>query len=304
MTKKLSLLLLSLTLLTNCSTKTNESEEDEAEEVVVELGSTKKVSISKEVINQMLQMLPKPIEIANIITNSKIGFSKEALLPADAHNNYNDNYYQAMGFGAYGVDLGYINLNNKSLYTLEYLESLSKLAKKLSVDQFFDFETLSAMTKNRNDPDSIVRISTQNFNKIDDYLKDQNRGELSVLILMGSWIEGMHVFTKMNSKEAGTTIAQKLAEQKVVFENAYTILEKLKEIKFFVDLKGNFENLKKEYDKVKISYEYQQPETKEVNGELIIVDKTKTIAEYKPEDIKRICEEVEKIRTNYLIAKH
>lgn len=290
-----------LTFINACS-----SDSDTKTEEQLLAGSDKKpdIQISKEVFDEMIQSLPQPIEIANIITKAKMPFSKEMLVPSQNAANYPDKYYQAMAFGAYGVDLGYINLNDKKLYVIEYLESIKNIAAELKVDQFFDFQTLYEMTKNRHNADSLIHISTRNFNKIDEFLREENRGELSVLMLIGSWTEGMHMFGQLYKKEANDDLLKRIGEQKVVFENVVLILEKLSKIEHFAKLKADAAEVKSAFSTVKISYEYHEPETKEVNGELVIIDKTETKVELSKEDALKIVSAIDTFREKYLLKQN
>jgi hypothetical protein len=262
---------------------------------------TKKVQINREVLDEMIQTLPQPIEIAGIISKSNMPFSKEMLVPSEYAGGYKDMYYQSLAFGAYGVDLGYINLNQDNMYALEYLESIKTLSEDIKVDQFFDFFTMAEMAKNRNNADSLAHISTRNFNKIDGFLREQNRGELSVLILIGAWLEGMHVFGEINKNSPSQDIQTRIGEQKVVFDNVYALLDKLSSIDHFSKMKTDFEGLKKAYDGVTVSYIYKQPEMKEVNGELVVVDQSETKVTIDPPTVDSIIASVNTIRTNYIL---
>lgn len=260
------------------------------------------VQINREVLDEMIQTLPQPIEIAGIITKSNMPFSKEMLVPSENATNYKDMYNQSLAFGAYGVDLGYINLNEKTLYTLEYLESIKTLSEDIKVDQFFDFSTLAELSKNKNNADSLVQISTKNFNKIDNFLREQERGELSVLILVGAWLEGMHMFGEINKNAPSDDIRKRIGEQKIVFDNVYAIVQKLNSIGYYKDMQNEMTMLKTAYDSVKITYNYKQPEMKEVNGELVVVDQTETIVDISPDAVSTIITQVEKIRSNYILS--
>lgn len=262
---------------------------------------TKKVQINREVLDEMIQTLPQPIEIAGIISKSNMPFSKEMLVPSENANSYKDMYYQSLAFGAYGVDLGYINLKEENMYTLEYLESIKTLSEDIKVDQFFDFFTLAELAKNKNNADSLVQISTRNFNKIDGFLREQNRGELSVLILMGAWLEGMHVFGEINKTKPSDDMANRIGEQKVVFDNVYALLDKLSSIEHFSKMKNDFDGLKKAYEAVTISYVYKQPVMKEVNGELVVEDQSETKVTATPEAISNIITQVDNIRSLYIL---
>ncbi|MBS1637553.1 MAG: hypothetical protein JST26_16680 [Bacteroidetes bacterium] len=284
-------------LIVSCSGDDSAGEQ----KIIAESGKKNELTIHREVLDEMMQSLPQPIEIADIITKSNMPFSKEMLVPSENSESYPDKYYQSLAFGAYGVDLGYINLNDKKLFVLEYLEAIRNLSDELKVGQFFDFQTLYEITKNRHNADSLIHISTKNFNKIDEFLREENRGELSVLMLVGAWLEGMHMFGQIEKKQAGEDIKKRIGEQKIVFDNVMAILDKLSKVEHFKKMKTDFEGLKKAYSEVKISYIYHDPETKEVNGELVIVDKTETKVEITDQGINDIISHIEKIRTSYLL---
>lgn len=276
-------------------------DESKSEEQILSETDTKaNVQINKAVFDEMIQSLPQPIEIANIINKANMPFSKEILVPSENSEDYPDKHSQSMAFGAYGVDLGYINLNDKKLYVIEYLEAIKNLSEKLKVDHFFDFQTLYELNKNRHNADSLIHISTRNFNKIDEFLREQNRGELSVLMLIGAWTEGMYMFGRLYEKDSNEEILKRIGEQKVVFENITLILEKLSKIDYFMKLKADVVPVKTAFDKVQISYIYHQPETQEVNGELVIVDKTETKIDLKKEDAMQIISSIEEFRKNHL----
>lgn len=280
-----------------CSGNDSKSEE----QILSESNKKPEVQINRAVFDEMIQSLPQPIEIANIITKADMPFSKEMLVPSANSESYSDKYYQSMAFGAYGVDLGYINLNDKKLYVIEYLEAIKNLSEALKVEQFFDFQTLYELNNNRHNADSLIHISTRNFNKIDEFLREQNRGELSVLMLIGAWTEGMYMFGKLYNKTPNEDLLKRIGEQKVVFENVGLILEKLSKIEHFNKLKADMAPIKAAYEKVQISYIYHQPETQEVNGELVIVDKTETKIDLKKEDAEQIINTISTFRQKYLL---
>jgi len=286
-------------LMISCSEGSDSKTESQ---ILSESNKKADVQINRAVFDEMIHSLPQPIEIANIITKADMPFSKEMLVSSDNSESYTDKYSQAMAFGAYGVDLGYINLNDKKIYVIEYLEAIKNLSEALKVDQFFDFQTLYELNNNRHNADSLIHISTRNFNKIDEFLREQNRGELSVLMLIGAWTEGMHMFGKLYTKSPNDDLLKRIGEQKVVFENVFLILEKLNKIEHFNKLKTDMTPIKTAYEKVQISYVYHQPETKEVNGELIIIDKTESKVDLTKEDAELIIKTIADFRQKYLVT--
>lgn len=290
-----------LVVLMSTISCSNETDTKSESEILAASNTNTTVQISRDVFDEMIQSLPQPIEIANIITKAEMPFSKEMLVPSENSDQYADKYYQAMAFGAYGVDLGYINLNDKKIYVIQYLEAIKNLSEDLKVDQFFDFHTLYELNNNRHNADSMIHISTKNFNRIDEFLREENRGELSVLMLIGAWTEGMYMFGKLYTKDQNADILNRIGEQKVVFQNISLILNKLSKIEHFNKMKNDVVPINNLFEKVKITYVYHPPETQEVNGELVIIDKTETTVEISKEDAAQIISAIESFRKKYLL---
>ena len=276
----------------------SQSDTKEADLMATPVDSSQTIKISQDVLDAMMQTLPSPIETANLITQSKSGFNKTLLIPSANAARFSDKYSQALALGGYGGDRGYLNLNDKVLYMVEYLESVHTVSKELKVDQFMDFTTLNKLAKNKGNVDSLITLSTNNFKQMDEYLRTQNRGDLSVLILVGSWIEGLHMFTKIAKENPSEEINKRIGEQKVIIDNIYAILDKLDNVSYYRNFKTRLNSLKAVYAKVKIEYIYAAPEMKEVNGQLEVVDNSTSIVTITPADIQTIEKEIEKLRAS------
>jgi hypothetical protein len=295
--KKLFIAILSVSLLSSCNSDEHKSEDDILSDTTV-----KQLSIPREILDEMMASLPQPTEIANIISLvSDKEFSIDILIPSKKASQYTSRQTQALALGAYGVDLGYININDKTLYTIEYLQSVRTLSKEIHVDQFFDFEMMQRLSKNQNNVDSLIYISTLNFQKIDSFLRDNNKGDLSVMLLVGAWLEGMHMYGEIAKASSNPDINNMIGEQKIVFDNVYAILSKFNNNEFYIKFHGMLEPLKKSFDDIKISYEYKEPEMKEVDGKLVVVDNTTTTIQVTKEQVAAISKEIEIIRNKLLI---
>jgi hypothetical protein len=297
--------ILKTSLIINCLVLLSCSNEGDMnhDSIAIDKSEESKSEVSQEVLDGMMQSLPQPIEIAQIISSSKTEVGKNVLLPSENVNKMEDKYEQALSLGAYGVDLGYININDKTMYMLEYLECVKKLSAKLRVDQFFDFEMLSKLARNKKNTDSLVQISTENFNKIDQYLRDQNRGEQSILILIGAWMEGMNMFCEIYNDSKSDDLLKRIGEQKVVFDNVYLIVEKLDKIDFYKKLETAMAPLRSDYDKVKITYLYKKPVMKEVNGQLIQKDQTEMKIDCPPDVLNKVVNRLQYLRNQYFLIK-
>ena len=205
--------------------------------------------------------------------------------------------------GLYGTDLGYLNMYEKTSSVLNYISSVKALADGIQVGQFFDFSTLKRLASNNENLDSLIFISQQSYNKIDRYLRSTNRASLSVVIITGVWIEGMYLSTRVSQITKNRRMEESVADQKVVLATLIPILrvyERDQDIKALAD---RLEKLRVYYDDIRITYEQGTPETKVVDGKLVVEQKDKQIVDYTPELMQQLMSEIVAIRTELITYK-
>ena len=105
------------------------SEENSLEKEMNQV-SESKVKVSKDEIDQLIQSFPSPIETSMIIQNAGNKFNSELLLPTKKLDRFVSSYDKAIAMGAYGGDMGYINIYEKSFVAAEFLAAI----RLLSVD--------------------------------------------------------------------------------------------------------------------------------------------------------------------------
>lgn len=217
-----------LLLLTACGSGSKTDEQAMLDSL--EATEIKGPSISEEVIDDLLQEIPSPLEISVLLKSSGKKYDLTYLNPADNISKYNNNYQKALNLGIYGTDLGYTNIYEKNQDGLKYMSSIKSLANDLNIGQFFDIETIGRLATNSKNLDSLLLITTQNFNSINRYFQEMRRSNLSVLLLSGGWLEAMHItcnvaVTDPKNKE----LQEKIGEQKIILEKVMKLLSFYKE---------------------------------------------------------------------------
>lgn len=255
-----------------------------------------KPDISAEAINDIIQSIPSPLEMATMLKDNGQGYDASILNPTTNTEKYNTNYKMAFNVGVYSADLGYINIYEKTFSAMEYLNSVKQLANGIKVGQFFDFEVLKRLASNNKNYDSLIFISTDNFNKMDAHLRTQSRSELSVLMISGAWLEGVYIACQVAKTKPNAELKERIGYEKMNLDNILIILNAYKNDKYFAQIVEQFENLKQIYSQIKISYEYAEPETKEVNGQLVIINNSKSSVNITDEQLKIIIDEITKVR--------
>src|SRR6478752_8618542 len=174
--------------------------------------------VSDEVISSIIKSVPSPLEIAYIIKGEGKSYRPALLNPSESVSKYNTNYKRALNLGVYGTDLGYINIYEKNKDALVYLNSINNLADQMSIGQFFDFATLKRLSESSKNFDSLLYITTTNFDKISDYLQENNRSGQSVLMLTGGWVEAMYLTCNTAMPGEKSNLYDRIGEQKIILD--------------------------------------------------------------------------------------
>jgi len=283
--------------LTSC----NSNKRGEATDLLSDSLISEQVKMTDEMVGEMITSVPNPVEMTSLLQRSGVVYSQEILNPATNMSKYNTNFKKALNLGVYGTDLVYMNIYDRTVSTLSYLKNLTDLANDLRVGQFFDHETLSRLSESSKNIDSVLFITNSGFDKMSRYLIEQKRSNLAVLVSYGTWIESLSIATKVKTVPPNKeTIYSRIGEQKVVLDNMILLLHSYKSEPNFKELIDDLFDLKKEFDKVKITYVYAEPTMKEVDGMLVIVDNSSSQVIITDEIVEGISNQIEKIRSKII----
>lgn len=255
------------------------------------------IEISPESMNSIIESIPSPIEIATVIKQSGTGFNEDLLNNQENSSLYTTDQAKALNLGIYSGDLGYINIYEKTFLTINYLNTIKKLADNINIGQFFDFATIRRLASNNDKMDSLIYLSTVNFNKMDAFLRSQKRSNMSILMVTGTWTEGLYIATHNYMQSRNKETMEWIGYQKIIINQLLLGLSAYKNDAFFAKIISDMGQLKTLYNDITVTYEYHEPESVEVNGRLMIVDKSTSIVNITPEQVSHISDLVEQIRT-------
>lgn len=164
--------------------------------------SRKAEVISKESVEQEVREFVYPLPTAFEVTEM-LNRIEAAYMPAicNAKENY-DKYMteskRALNLGVYSADLCYANTYNQSALVKEYMDVIKKVIDALDMTQAMDPELPSKMESNENNKEELTKIITDTFYDSYEYLNQNDRGPVSILIVAGSWIEGLYISTHIS----------------------------------------------------------------------------------------------------------
>lgn len=296
MKRKILMLFVALAFIYSCN-NSNQGDMSRDFEVPDSVLMDKPLEISKETMENIIQNISSPIEMAALIKSTGAPFSQKLLSPTEYVDDYSTNFKKALSLGVFGADLGYLNMYEKTGSVITHLSSIKSLADDLKVGQFFDFSTLKRLASSSSDLDSLIFISVSSFNQMDEYLRENGRTNISTLLVTGVWIEGLYLATQIVKDVPNDEIAERIGEQKLFMNDIVLLLSNYKSDKNFEQLIKDIETIKVLYDGVKITYEVGEPEMVEKDGRLVIVQNEESIVEITEEQLQNIVKQTEVIRS-------
>ncbi len=294
MLKNIIIVLFILVLIISCKSGGDKSgilELDESEMLEGDL------EISKETINDIIQSVSSPVEMAALVKDLGVEYSNKYLAPTDHADDLSDRFSQALSLGIYASDLGYLNMYNKTSSVIEYISAIKTLADEIRVGQFFDFTALKRLAQNYQNLDSLMYLSLHSFNEMDQYLRDNDRSGESALIITGVWIEGLYLATQVaNDSPNHPELAERIGEQKIILEKLILIIDNYKKNKQFAGLLEDLRKINTCFKDIEITYTPGVPEPIEQDGMLIIIQNEESIVKISDDQLKDIIAVTKEIR--------
>lgn len=299
MIRKLGYLLLSVLMLYSvgsCKNNSGKSGLDVSTDI-----TTQGLEIDPNSVTDFVDNMSSPVEMAALIKHLEVEFSNKYLASTDNIEDFTTSYQQAFNLGIYSADLGYLNMYNKTNTVIDYIGAIKTLADGVNVGQFFDFSTLKRLAQSNQNLDSLMHISVQSFNRMDRYLRNNNRTNLSVLIVTGVWMEGMYLATQVYKEKPHPELKERIGEQKIIMDKLMLFLKNFEQDKYFQSLVAELELLYEDLKQVKITVELGETEAIEKDGMLVFVQNDVSIVDVSDELVVSITEKTEQIR-NKLIS--
>ena len=264
-----------------------------------EFETTQLTKITEEeriVLNEIMQSIPSPLEISSLMKESGAEFNKGYLNDTDNSDNYISSYQKAMNLGVYGADLAYCNIYKENTAGLPYLGAVKGLAEELKIGDFFDNSTLLRLMKNNDSMDSLLTITTDNFEKINHHLQENHQSQIGALMLVGGWVEGVHLLLKVYERSPHNSLKGRIGEQKIVMEQLLHVLSYYKDDEDISTISNYMSKLNDVYQTVEIKKVEGETEMRVVDGMMQVFDTSYTEVIISDEQIKQIEEKINSLR--------
>lgn len=246
-------------------------------------------------VNGEIFSIPSPIQTAFLIKNSGATYSKEVLNPANKSSQYSTNFSKALNLGIYGADLGYVTIYDQTQDAIGYLNAAKKLADELGVSGAFDAQTIDRFQKNLGNKDSMLVLVGVAYRSSDSYLKNNDRNDVSGLVLAGGWLESLYFATNVYKTKPNEDVKRRIAEQKSSLQSLIKLLTQYYSQPEYTEFIDNLNDLSTVFDGVEFKYTYEKPTT-DAEKKMTTIN-SKSEVNITPEQIESISQKVKSIRS-------
>lgn len=170
--------------------------------------------------DEMIQNMPSPIEMAILVKHAGGEYNSRLLNDIKNLDGYVTKGKKTINMGVYSSDVGYTSLYKQTQETVFYLNNVRKLSDDIGLSDAFDQSMFDRVEANIEQRDSLLKILSASYDLANQYLKENNRMNTSVLMIAGGWIESMYLAANLgaNGGRPADIISLRILEQEQVLK--------------------------------------------------------------------------------------
>ena len=242
--------------------------------------------------------VPSPVQTAFAIRKAGLKYQKGITTPLEKGETLTSKVPQAMMLGMLGADMAYVTVHKDGQRALATLQAIEKLGGKLELSNAFDRALLERFKANLGSEDSLLQISGTAFRAADQYLKANDRHDVSALVLAGGWLESLHLTLSDPAALKDQALMNRIGEQRKALVD---LVELLSATVTDESAKGTIDGmraLQATFDGITATYTYEKPVTDVATKTTFI--NSKSSVTITPEQLSAIAAQVSAIRSMIL----
>lgn len=178
---------------------------------------TNQADIDLSNASQMVRQLPSPIEMAILVKHSGGSYDPSMLNSIKNIERYATEGKKTLNMGVYSADVGYTSLYKQTQETMFYLNNVRKLSDAIGLSQAFDQALFDRVEANIQSRDSLLHILSGAYEVSNEFLKENDRINTSLLMLAGGWVETVYLASRLGPGGSATDeLLKQIHAQKTV----------------------------------------------------------------------------------------
>jgi hypothetical protein len=181
------------------------------------------------------------VEMSSLFQTSGAVYKPELLNSADNKSDYVTSSKKALNLGVYAVDLSYAKVFEQYETAAKYFNAMEQMSEELGIPSTYFENTAKRFDRNINNKDSLISIANEVYMATDKYLRDNERYSAAGQIILGGWVEALHIAVEVANSTKSIDIIERFAEQKTSLNNVIAMLDDYSDD---VAIKQNLKKLK------------------------------------------------------------
>lgn len=237
----IGLFAISVTLF-SCGSETK-PEAEEVKSAAVESHEVSEEDLAEA--DKMIKQMPSPIEMAILVKHAGGEYNSALLNDVKRIDGYLTTGKKTVNMGVYSADVGYTSLYKQTQETVFYLNNVRKLSDAIGLSDAFDQSMFDRVEANIENRDSLLQILSSSYDVANQYLKENDRMNTSLLMIAGGWVESMYLAANLGA-EGGRPediISLRIVEQDVVLDKILAAMNIIQDDPLLEEFKGKLQEL-------------------------------------------------------------
>jgi hypothetical protein len=139
---------------------------------------------------------------------------------------------------------------------IDYMVTIREMSIKLGIPDNFLMEPIRRVETDTSEPDTILFLMNDAYNRIESHLRQEGRESTAGLIVMGGWVEAMFIATQLayNPDKPDPEVIQKIAQQKYTLTTLLSFLKNYYDDPVVVYYSKKLKYLKNYFDSFEIYF--------------------------------------------------
>ncbi|HRH71087.1 MAG TPA: hypothetical protein PLB89_16410 [Flavobacteriales bacterium] len=212
-------------------------------------------------VGGQLFSIPSPVQTALAIRKAGLKYQKDLTAPLDKGDVVVGKVGQSLVLGMYGADMAYVTVHKDGQRAMATMQAIEKVGNKLELTNSFDRALLEKFKANLGSEDSLLQFSGTAFRAADQYLKNNQRDDVSALVLAGGWLESLYLTISDPAAAKDQTLVNRIGEQKNTLAALVELLERSDKEKAATTFIAGLKELNALFAGITSTYTFQEPVT-------------------------------------------
>jgi hypothetical protein len=209
------------------------------------------------------------VELSTLFESAGAVFSPELMNPVDKSSEYITSSQQAVNLGVYAVDLSYARVFDQVETAGKYFNTMKELSEDLGIPADYFENTVKRFERNFTNKDSLIILANEVYVTTEEYLRENERYTTAAIIILGGWIEAIHIAINVAVESKDANIIERLIEQKYSLNNLMLMLSEHSNDEIVAGYLTRLKVVKDKFDGINVVFDVDFNEKSDKGKEII-----------------------------------